>query len=39
VPWYATLTELLANHEVDIVTIATPIGTHYALACERGGGC
>ena len=34
VPWYATLTELLANHEVDIVNIATPIGTHYALACE-----
>jgi predicted dehydrogenase len=34
VPWYAGLTELLANHEVDIVTIATPIGTHYALACE-----
>lgn len=34
VPWYATLTELLANHEVDIVNIATPIGTHCALACE-----
>lgn len=34
VPWYPTLTELLAAHEVDIVTIATPIGTHYALACE-----
>ncbi len=34
VPWYATLTELLAAHEVDIVNIATPIGTHYALACE-----
>jgi predicted dehydrogenase len=34
VPWYATLTELLANHEVDIVTVATPIGTHYAIACE-----
>lgn len=34
VPWYATLTELLAQHEVDIVNIATPIGTHYALARE-----
>ena len=34
VPWYPTLTELLAQHEVDIVNIATPIGTHYALACE-----
>jgi len=34
VPWYATLDELLANHEVDIVNIATPIGTHYALACQ-----
>ncbi len=33
-PWYASLTELLAAHEADIVTIATPIGTHYALACE-----
>jgi predicted dehydrogenase len=34
VPWYPTLTELLASHEVDIVNIATPIGTHYALASE-----
>mgnify|MGYP001642013587 FL=1 len=34
VPWYPSLTELLARHEVDIVSIATPIGTHDALACE-----
>jgi len=40
VPWYATLDELLANHEVDIVNIATPIGTHYALACQAlAAGC
>lgn len=34
VPWYASLTEALAAHDADIVNIATPIGTHYALACE-----
>jgi predicted dehydrogenase len=34
VPWYASLTEALANHEADIVNIATPIGTHFALASE-----
>ena len=34
VPWYPTLTELLAAHEVDIVQLATPIGTHAALAKE-----
>ncbi|MDR2973432.1 MAG: Gfo/Idh/MocA family oxidoreductase [Propionibacteriaceae bacterium] len=31
---YDSLTELLAHHEVDIVSIATPIGTHMALAME-----
>lgn len=34
VPWYPTLTELLAAHDVDIVQLATPIGTHTALAKE-----
>ena len=34
VPWYGSLTEALAAHEVDIVNIATPIGTHFALASE-----
>ncbi len=34
VPWYPSLTELLAAHEIDIVQIATPIGTHMALAAE-----
>jgi predicted dehydrogenase len=34
VPWYASLTEALAKHEADIVNIATPIGTHFALASE-----
>jgi predicted dehydrogenase len=34
VPWYASLTEALANHQADIVNIATPIGTHFALASE-----
>ncbi len=34
VPWYESLTEALAAHEADIVTIATPIGTHFALASE-----
>lgn len=34
VPWYASLTEALAAHEADIVNIATPIGTHFALASE-----
>ncbi|MDO5287849.1 MAG: Gfo/Idh/MocA family oxidoreductase, partial [Actinomycetia bacterium] len=33
-PWYPSLTELLAHHEVDVVSIATPIGTHDALAAE-----
>jgi len=32
VPWYDSLTDLLARHQVDIVSIATPIGTHLALA-------
>ncbi len=34
VPSYDSLTELLANHQVDVVQIATPIGTHMALAAE-----
>ena len=34
VAWYPTLTELLAAHRVDVVQIATPIGTHMALATE-----
>lgn len=34
VPAYESLTDLLARHEVDVVSIATPIGTHYALAAE-----
>ena len=34
VPWYASLTELLAQHSPDIVSIATPIGTHSTLAIE-----
>ncbi|MDR0960862.1 MAG: Gfo/Idh/MocA family oxidoreductase [Propionibacteriaceae bacterium] len=34
IPWYPSLTELLAHHDVDIVSIATPIGTHMALAEE-----
>lgn len=33
-PWYPSLTELLAHHRPDIVSIATPIGTHGALATE-----
>ena len=31
-PWYVGLDELLAHHEVDIVSLATPIGTHAALS-------
>lgn len=31
-PWYAGLDELLAQHQVDVVSIATPINTHCALA-------
>lgn len=31
-PWFASLPELLAAMPVDIVSIATPIGTHLALA-------
>ena len=31
-PWYATLDDLLADHDVDVVSIATPIGTHFGLA-------
>jgi predicted dehydrogenase len=34
VPWYPSLGDLLAAHEVDIVQIATPIGTHMAIATE-----
>jgi predicted dehydrogenase len=34
VPWYASLTEALEKHEAGIVNIATPIGTHFALASE-----
>lgn len=33
-PWYPSLTELLAHHAPDIVSIATPIGTHGTLAIE-----
>ncbi|MEK7270654.1 MAG: Gfo/Idh/MocA family oxidoreductase [Planctomycetota bacterium] len=32
VPWYPSLEELLARHAPDVVSIATPIGTHAALA-------
>lgn len=32
VPWYPDLDALLAAHRVDIVNLATPIGTHAALA-------
>ena len=31
---YDSLDELLARHQVDIVSIATPIGTHMALASQ-----
>lgn len=31
-PWFAELDELLAAHPVDIVSLATPIGTHAPLA-------
>lgn len=31
-PWYPDLDALLAEREVDIVSIATPIGTHAALS-------
>lgn len=34
VAWYPSLTELLAQHSPDIVSIATPIGTHSTLAIE-----
>jgi len=34
IPCYDSLDELLARHEVDIVSIATPIGTHMSLACQ-----
>lgn len=34
VAWYPSLAELLAAHEVDVVQLATPIGTHLALATE-----
>lgn len=33
-PWYPTLTELLAQHSPTIASLATPIGTHAALATE-----
>jgi len=33
-PCYDSLEELLAHHSVDIVSIATPIGTHMALAAQ-----
>ncbi|HHU39427.1 MAG TPA: Gfo/Idh/MocA family oxidoreductase [Propionibacterium sp.] len=32
VPWYEDLGQLLPRHDVDIVSIATPIGTHAALS-------
>lgn len=34
VPWYPDLTALLADQSVDVVSIATPIGTHMALATQ-----
>ena len=34
VAWYPSLTELLTAHSPDIVSIATPIGTHAGLATE-----
>ena len=34
VPCYNSLGELLSHHTVDIVSIATPIGTHMALATQ-----
>lgn len=34
VAWYPSLTELLERHSPDIVSLATPIGTHSALATE-----
>ena len=33
-PCYDSLEELLAHHSVDIVSIATPIGTHMSLATQ-----
>lgn len=32
VPWYASLDESLERHRPDIVSIATPIGTHWPLS-------
>jgi len=34
VPCHGTLTELLAHHAVDVVSICTPNGSHVALAME-----
>lgn len=34
VAWYPSLTELLDQHSPDVVSIATPIGTHSALATQ-----
>ncbi|WP_342371735.1 PmoA family protein [Propioniciclava soli] len=33
-PWYASLTDLLAEHSPAIASLATPIGTHAPLATE-----
>lgn len=33
-PWYPTMTEMLAQHSPAITSLATPIGTHASLAAE-----